>query len=1355
MPEKADIIFDSALEPSAFYEKWKAIHPNSADGQAFSDNLRAMFAPIWGDDLHNISFVLADSPEPWVECVHHGDQKTVVVSKGLIAHMPYESNLAAVVAYGMLRNGFVPPMQEEKQSGIEFPDKKFSSMEISMQTVECLRAGGYSEGALLAAFEVLEDANRQHPLGDLGDLLGQHLSAEWRSFSTKIGLASRTRTEGMREGILYDSRTNGFELDEGQKLADVVLPIDSSKGRGLVDEDTMMEQLDPIVSKGYAYFQVDVASCKHESFVDRFLAEHHVDGASPEDQAHVLIQLLDAMPGLGPDQSFVTWQGLYQRAYQLAGALEHDELLQAELVGAFRENIALCGSESWVPFLTGDGARRAVSEIVKNADVMVVQDAFGFVSPFEVMLNKAFDNAVPILLDVAQDTEELASSHVYQWEWEGTTEERTKAINHFRSKRGLGVSLGSVDDFTFDPDNMEANNFSFAELLSSISFEDDRALTPEELIEGYLDAAGGLKLSKHIKTQYDILLKLQELQEENPEHAGRLAHHLFTYTNILDPVVFDKLKGIWVEGLSHAFEHVDADYFEGDVLALIDDILLHNNPWTARVLLNDMANALTLQADLTFQMKDKLDEKMAGALSAPAHAVGPGEMLASHLMKNPKQRGDAIALLLDPEPERWIEQLDALFEDYDLSNVDFDALPKDIHDTLHQYRTRVEPLLEILKATGRLDEEQIARFGVMMAGVESVIQSLENAKDDPEKLKFIKEKGIDAYLHHYSGGTLDRESIDQALQLAHKTFWHYSTEVRGVVMAALLFGDGKHPDALMPGHEETSIRDFVMHALLPDSLPDAIRKQVEVAFDTYLENTTSSDQLAILGFALALHRPQDNVLQGENVEEAQGKAMMQLLNALGPAGRKLGQAIQGNATVSESIRQGMSNIKDNTVDLSRWELIELVKSKVPAEVFEKIDHIGEMLGSGSNQFTVEIIYEGKPCALTCLHDFVREKASYEFGILDQIMEALIEDAQAQGHDSAMLEVGRGVLKRARAGMHIEHNYDIGEWQVKQAAEMYNDLEITVNGMPIRFDVVEWITHGQEFKIETIAQGTPFMKLEAANAQEEQAIQNLAVGLITAEKAWVGGGKIFDSDRHDAQQKIVPIRDDNGDIVAWQVNIFDLGGLLTEKPTARMKAELGRALGEALLYSQERGTTFRQEVQQSILDHAFQAERSALEAKEQAEEARASGQDRRAQSYEQKQQQHESVAAYLYEVPKSEMAQQGYYQPLKEAGVDYGVNGAILGSLFRTGRVDPHIARGFSQKTGRMFMHDFLGSANQKAQSMASDVMHAASHPKATLNRILGRHHPEPQEAPPQEASQPHWDIKVSGGRNVTMNSLPG
>lgn len=393
------------------------------------------------------------------------------------------------------------------------------------------------------------------------------------------------------------------------------------------------------------------------------------------------------------------------------------------------------------------------------------------------------------------------------------------------------------------------------------------------------------------------------------------------------------------------------------------------------------------------------------------------------------------------------------------------------------------------------------------------------------------------------------EKYRQRARYLYENFWASNLPVRASYLDTLL-----HPNALQTTNHDflDSVRRVVDRVIPGGEAHSEDARRILINYITLLPEYQQGVTLAAL---LAAER--SAVEQGDS---GMGARLGLLLDMKGPAEAKLGQSIHSFPETPEEIRDGLGRLKADR-DISRVELLEVYRRRVPPELRDQIAHVGQTLGVASYYIVVEVeMKDGSKKALRILQQNAREIADLGFEYLELL-------AQKEGSS----EVGRTLarmIEHARSQLDLETDTSVGQQQTASAREIYEGVKIVVDGDVFEFKTYPFLEVGEGYALLDLAPGARFNDLPDT---EER--RRLAEAYFRFELEQILSGRRFDHDRH-GSQILVDGR---------QIAILDHGGLALNEPTSEQREALGGLLSRVI------GVMASSEASRNSLMRAFQEE----------------------------------------------------------------------------------------------------------------------------------------------------------------------
>ena len=331
----------------------------------------------------------------------------------------------------------------------------------------------------------------------------------------------------------------------------------------------------------------------------------------------------------------------------------------------------------------------------------------------------------------------------------------------------------------------------------------------------------------------------------------------------------------------------------------------------------------------------------------------------------------------------------------------------------------------------------------------------------------------------------------------------------------------------------------------PDYSPKEERRQklARVFIETYLEASSELERpLLVAAFMAAAEQSQGT--------QSFGERLACLLEILGPAYIKLGQAGHSLPSTPEDIKEPLGRLKGRALPLKRWEVIERIDAATPPEILSRIKRIGPTRGSASFNVSTQIQFEVDGATDSAVISLLREQAKADalrgYTKLERCAEKLAESDPAFKKISPLLIK---LIERARSLTLIETDPATGANQELHARKQYDDVRVTVGETLYKFCTAKWLTHFAEGRISKEVLGPHFNELEADSPSGALEKKKVAKAYLLTEFRNLLSGDRFDCDRHGYQLRV------DGE----QIGLFDHGGLALSSPTVSDKRKLAKVL----------------------------------------------------------------------------------------------------------------------------------------------------------------------------------------------------
>ena len=383
---------------------------------------------------------------------------------------------------------------------------------------------------------------------------------------------------------------------------------------------------------------------------------------------------------------------------------------------------------------------------------------------------------------------------------------------------------------------------------------------------------------------------------------------------------------------------------------------------------------------------------------------------------------------------------------------------------------------------------------------------------------------------------------EQHARQFYELFWSQSAEVRAVALKLLLIPPEAEYQDRKSGTNDHFYKafDFVAEQIFPEGMRYGVESKKILRI--FLEETDPS----LRGFMLAALMAASEKVAGAPEEYSAGKRLAMILSMLGPAEKKLGQAINSHPFTPEDLRSDTKSIKSMSDPLPRWDLLERIAQAVPESYKDMaLPRIGSTLGAASYYIAVEC----DDSVLSILRPHARELARTGLDRMEAIAVRLSSDPELKHVAGPFVES----IQQAREMIALETDHEKGVIQQTNAWKRYEGLSINVDDETFTFSTAAWKGCGPEFRHQEKVAGEHFLDIFERDGAQDPITRKVALAHITAELINILSGEPFDHDRHGAQSKIK--RGDG----AHTIGLFDHGCMALEGPSTEEKQQLATVL----------------------------------------------------------------------------------------------------------------------------------------------------------------------------------------------------
>jgi hypothetical protein len=368
--------------------------------------------------------------------------------------------------------------------------------------------------------------------------------------------------------------------------------------------------------------------------------------------------------------------------------------------------------------------------------------------------------------------------------------------------------------------------------------------------------------------------------------------------------------------------------------------------------------------------------------------------------------------------------------------------------------------------------------------------------------------------------------------------------------------DGRSLNRTGPDFDATRVFEFVVDRVFPLDMEYAAESRGFV--QAYLDVVPEYERGLFLAALLAAgHRASAH---GE--QASIGKRLAMLLEYLGPAERKLGQAIHSHPQTPNAIREDMARLKSQADPPTRWQLIERLLAVVPESDRGTLMRIGELKGSASYFTTVAVEREvGKRTVMVVQRQHARQQAVSGFSRLRAFVQRLrdtpptVTENRAAEQRQDMCDTILEIVEHAEHMAALETDSRHGFEQVACAQRIYDGVRVEADGIEFTCRTAAWRAFGDEFREQEEMPGVHFNDLGDGTPKEMRYKKAAAKACIAIELRNIFSGGAFDHDRHGAQLRI--------DTKTNAIGMFDHGAMHLFPLDIVEKAAVARAVAVGL------------------------------------------------------------------------------------------------------------------------------------------------------------------------------------------------
>jgi hypothetical protein len=375
----------------------------------------------------------------------------------------------------------------------------------------------------------------------------------------------------------------------------------------------------------------------------------------------------------------------------------------------------------------------------------------------------------------------------------------------------------------------------------------------------------------------------------------------------------------------------------------------------------------------------------------------------------------------------------------------------------------------------------------------------------------------------------------QARQL-YELFWSQSAEVRAIALKLLLLPPQSEYEDRTGGTENhyKNAFDFVADQIFPAGMKYG--SEARDILRIFLEETDPS----LRGFMLGALMSASEKIAGAPEEYTAGKRLAMILSMLGPAEKKLGQAINSHPLTPEDLRSDTKSIKSHSDALNRWDLLDRIQEALPPAYKDTFPRFGRAFGAASYYLAVEC----DDSVLSILRPNARTLADTGLARMERVA-ARLKEIPSLAKVAGPFEES---ISHARRMIEDETDHAIGVLQQRNAWRRYSGVSVTIEGETFEFRTAGWKACGPEFRHQEKIEGEHFLDIIEKEGRSDPFVRKAALAHLTVEFLNLLSGDPFDHDRHGAQSKIERGTDTH------KIGLFDHGCMAKTPPSDEEKRE---------------------------------------------------------------------------------------------------------------------------------------------------------------------------------------------------------
>jgi hypothetical protein len=354
----------------------------------------------------------------------------------------------------------------------------------------------------------------------------------------------------------------------------------------------------------------------------------------------------------------------------------------------------------------------------------------------------------------------------------------------------------------------------------------------------------------------------------------------------------------------------------------------------------------------------------------------------------------------------------------------------------------------------------------------------------------------------------DEASLTLARIQSHRMyedFWSAPLPLRAMIMKELLMPPSQIKSEA--GREKLfgQASERCINELLPANINYS--KEGRAFLQAFLAKGVLDENSRPLFLSALMAAKQSASGQGEDV--GVGQRLATLLDLMGPAWKKLGQAIASHPSTPADIANDMEPLKGK-IDTPRWQMWALYEATVPKELRDKYPKLGKVLGAASFFTTVDA-YDS---VFSMITPYAQERAEDGFNTMARFIQEL---------STGKYDIGKAVPQSVSQMVHsasvsaaLETNGKVGAITASAMTDRYAGTTVIVNDTPYSVSSAQWYNYGPEFRQMQKMPGQVFndaVKEAKGDPAKTSQVHDQAKAVVAIETANDTDGGPVDRDRH--------------------------------------------------------------------------------------------------------------------------------------------------------------------------------------------------------------------------------------------------